>query len=250
MFRAIEQAQRHRFPDSEDGSAYARFIENTIEHSYPFVSREVREALGRVNRFDYILPCLAEVDKRYDFSPEDIAEETMWALQGEPALIWIQGKEWIRSTDIKVSARMIDAGLTPHRNRACIAGCGSGFTAALIENTGFRKIYAVERIEELASISQKTLIEKGIANVKVISGNAVSWVEGKGFFDTILVFAAISNATVTNTFFSHLHEGGALVAPIGKPDNCHLYQFVRNSRAPSGFVQRLLEHVQFTPFVT
>ncbi|MBI4065517.1 hypothetical protein HY409_04090 [Candidatus Gottesmanbacteria bacterium] len=251
MFEAFEAARQHRFSDTQEGRhAYRTWVDYRIQRIYPFIGREVRDALGRVNRFDYIVPCLVALDDRHAFDPKEIDRELRLALSGGSALIWIKGDEWIRSTDIAVSALMMDAGLTPRRNRVLVAGSGSGYTSAVLEDIGFRAVYAVEKIKELVAISEATLSEKCIVNVKIAVGNAASWIEDKGFFDTILVFAAVSDETVTNTFLEHLHEGGALVAPIGPPDYCHLYQFVRNSGAPTGYTARYLEYVRFTPFVT
>lgn len=94
-------------------------------------------------------------------------------------------------------------------------GSGSGYVLALInELSKNSRLWGIERIKELAEISQKVLRDK--KNITIIQGNGVKDIpsEVEEGFDRILVSAFSEN--IPQKLVKELKVGGILVAPVKK----------------------------------
>ncbi len=98
------------------------------------------------------------------------------------------------------------------------AGCGSGWTTALLANIvgSNGRVYGIELVAELAdfartNISKYSYIDKGIA--RVVAADAYGGLEEYAPFDKILVSAAA--AKIPEELIKELKSGGRMVIPVG-----------------------------------
>ena len=92
-------------------------------------------------------------------------------------------------------------------------GTGSGYQAAILAKL-CRRVYTVERFDELSQRAQTALGRLGIDNVEFAVGDgSQGWPEAGRRFDRIIVTAAMPE--VPEPMADQLKEGGVLVAPIG-----------------------------------
>jgi len=91
-------------------------------------------------------------------------------------------------------------------------GTGSGYQTAILSKLA-KKVYTVERFEELSNPAQKVLAELGITNVEFhIGDGSCGWAKERTF-DRIIVTAALP--TIAQSLIDQLADGGIMIAPIG-----------------------------------
>lgn len=141
-------------------------------------------------------------------------------------------------------ARMTEALLEPGRPSTVLEiGTGSGFQTAVLASL-VRRVYSVERVQELLLHAQQRLRLLKLRNVRFRHGDgAVGWGEYAPY-DGILVTAAPRG--VPRGLAEQLAPGGCMVLPIGAGDRQKL---VRVTRGEQGFEQEVLEPVSFVPWL-
>ena len=139
------------------------------------------------------------VDKRYlAYAYEDRALPTLSGQTiSQPSLVALTLQELsLKPTDVVLEI-----------------GTGSGFQTALLSQL-VKKVYSIERLPELAKITQSRLNRLG--NVELITGDgSLGWLTGSPY-DAIIVTAAFTQ--VPDPLSAQLRTGGKLIMPIGKEE--------------------------------
>jgi protein-L-isoaspartate(D-aspartate) O-methyltransferase len=91
-------------------------------------------------------------------------------------------------------------------------GTGSGYQAAILSYLA-RKVYSLERIEDLASKASEVLSSLNINNVEIIVGDGTQGLQEHGPYQAIIVTAAAPR--VPEPLKVQLADGGRLVLPVG-----------------------------------
>jgi protein-L-isoaspartate(D-aspartate) O-methyltransferase len=122
-------------------------------------------------------------------------------------------------------------------------GSGSGYAAAVLGRVAAR-VFAIERLQELADQSIARLRGLGADNVEVTCADGtLGWPE-RAPFDAILVSAAAP--AVPGTLKGQLKIGGRLIVPVGE----HAQMLVRVTRtSETGFEETPLSPVAFVPLI-
>jgi protein-L-isoaspartate(D-aspartate) O-methyltransferase len=91
-------------------------------------------------------------------------------------------------------------------------GTGSGYQAAVLSKL-VKKVYTIERFDELSKSAQGVLRGLGVVNVEFYVGDGSCGWPGNKIFDRIIVTAAVPK--VPGPLIEQLVEGGLIVAPVG-----------------------------------
>lgn len=159
----------------------------------PTLRREVLEAMAEVPREEFVSPEL----RPYAY---------------ENRALPIQGGQTISQPFIV--ALMTDL-LDPDSDDVVLEiGTGSGYQAAVLSHL-VRKIYSVERLEELAAESAERLNRLGIFNVEVRCGDGYEGWPQHAPYDGIIVTAAAAH--VPPPLVAQLKTGARMVIPVGRP---------------------------------
>jgi protein-L-isoaspartate(D-aspartate) O-methyltransferase len=123
-------------------------------------------------------------------------------------------------------------------------GTGSGYQTAILAHLA-RRVYSLERVDELTREAIRRMRELGLDNVKVQTfDGTVGWSEFAPF-DRILVTAGAPR--VPKPLLDQLAAGGRLVIPEGSRIDQRLMVYVKDER---GEVERFAgEAVVFVPLV-
>jgi len=133
--------------------------------------------------------------------------------------------------------------VTP-RSKVLEIGTGSGYQAAVLAHLS-RRVYTVERHKELSQTAEATLSDLGIANVVVLHKDGSHGLTAQAPFDRILVTAAADD--VPSPLIAQLAEGGALVMPVGSPDQSQT--LIKVIKTPNGLEYKEYQDVRFVPLV-
>ncbi len=110
-------------------------------------------------------------------------------------------------------ARMTELLAPEPHHRILEVGAGSGYQTAVLARL-CAHVFAVERLEVLASRAKRALDELGVRNVSLITRDGtIGWPQ-EAPFDGILVAAGAP--AVPRPYLEQLTEGGRLVIPVGK----------------------------------
>lgn len=91
-------------------------------------------------------------------------------------------------------------------------GTGCGYQTMILAKLA-KKVYTIERYNQLAESAQNTLGRLGVENVEFYVGDgSAGWPEERSF-DRIIVTAAVP--AIAEPLKHQLKEGGLLVAPVG-----------------------------------
>lgn len=125
-------------------------------------------------------------------------------------------------------------------------GTGSGYQAAILSRLA-KKVYTIERVEELAESASKRLKKLGYDNIETQCSNGYTGWEEKSPFDSIIVTAAISH--IPPALIEQLKPGGRMVIPIGLPYMYQELMLVTKDEDGTTNTQDILG-VSFVPLIT
>jgi len=91
-------------------------------------------------------------------------------------------------------------------------GTGSGYQAAILAKL-VKKVYTIERFEELGKKAKEVLRQLGYDNVEAVVGDGSLGLPEKSPFDGIIVTAAAPQ--IPQPLLEQLGVGGRLVVPVG-----------------------------------
>jgi protein-L-isoaspartate(D-aspartate) O-methyltransferase len=186
--------------------------------------RYTLEAMRRIPREEFVAPPLREF--AYEDSPLPIeAGQTI----SQPYIVALM----IAEARIRPGERVLEI------------GAGSGYAAAVMGAIAL-KVYAIERVPELAQRARERLDALGYDNIELRVGDGTrGWPEAAPF-DAIL--AAAGGPEVPEVLLQQLAPGGRLVMPIGATREEQRLTLV--TRAGDGrFVQKELGDVRFVPLI-
>ena len=133
--------------------------------------------------------------------------------------------------------------LTPH-SRILEIGAGSGYQTAVLASLA-GKIFAIERIPNLAAGAQERLQKLGFHNVTLRCADGTNGWEVYAPFDGILV--AAGSPEVPQPLLAQLKTGGRLVIPIGSDPKTQ--NLIRVTRTPAGFQTEDFGLCSFVPLI-
>jgi protein-L-isoaspartate(D-aspartate) O-methyltransferase len=122
-------------------------------------------------------------------------------------------------------------------------GTGSGYQTAILAKLA-RKVYTVERFEELSAKAQDILKELGIDNVEFRIGDGSCGWGDERTFDRIIVTAALPS--VPQILIDQLRPGGIIIAPVGE---AKIQQLIAGEKKGDTLTQRHICGVRFVPIV-
>lgn len=144
-----------------------------------------------------------------------------------------------------IVAMMVDALDLKSGDRVLDVGTGSGYAAAVVACIA-KKVYSIERIDELAEGAKKVLLAEGFTNIEVrIGDGSIGWPE-EAPFDAIAVAAGAP--IVPEDLKEQLAIGGRLVLPVGPNDGGQkLLRITRLSE--NEYETEVLAAVRFVPLI-
>jgi len=144
-----------------------------------------------------------------------------------------------------IVAYMVEALALDGSERVLEIGAGSGYAAAVLGDI-VEKVYAIERIEELANYATERLTEAGCSNVHVLHADGTEGWRDEAPFDAILVSAGAPH--VPNSLLEQLKVGGRIIAPVGETQLAQ--ELVRITRVdPDEYIREDLADVRFVPLI-
>jgi len=181
------------------------------------------EAFGRIAREDFV-PGAAR-DHAYRDRPVSIPEGQ---TTSQPSLI----------------ARMLDAVAVCAGGRALEIGTGYGFQTALLAQLA-GEVVSVERWPGLAESARANLLEAGVSNVEIHTGDGTKGWPDRAPYDAIVVSATAR--VVPGALVEQLTEGGRLVIPLLDQAGENVVLFA----ARAGILRRLrvVTPARFVPLV-
>ncbi len=95
-------------------------------------------------------------------------------------------------------------------------GTGSGYQTAILSKLS-RRVYTIERHENLKKNAEKLLSHKGFKNITTLLGDGSLGIESQAPFDRIILTAAAED--IPQILLQQLRIGGIMVLPIGLPQS-------------------------------
>jgi protein-L-isoaspartate(D-aspartate) O-methyltransferase len=123
-------------------------------------------------------------------------------------------------------------------------GTGSGYAAAILSRI-VKKVFTIERIEDLAQRAKAAYKRLGYDNIEVKSGDGTRGWADKGPFDAILVTAGAP--IIPNSLKEQLKPGGRLIIPVGDAFSQRLLRI--RKLEDNTFVEETVEYVRFVPLI-
>lgn len=123
-------------------------------------------------------------------------------------------------------------------------GCGSGYQAAILSRL-VRRVFTIERIEQLYDNAKKAFRELNFQNIYALHADGQLGWSRYAPYDRILLSATI--AEVPKILFSQLNEGGILVAPILKNDKQFITKF--SKKTDNEISSEILDECLFVPIL-
>lgn len=172
---------------------------------------------------------------RSEFCP---IEKYAYTLDPQP----IAGMQWISSplTVAKMTTSLELDGV----DKILEIGCGSGYQAAILSKI-VRRVFTIERIENLANEARVHFKNLGISNVHVRFDDGNSGWKNYAPYERILLSAAAKQ--IDERLFDQLSVGGILVAPIEINGVQNIVKFTKLSY--NNIAKEILEECQFVPLL-
>ena len=143
-----------------------------------------------------------------------------------------------------IVARMTELLELKGRERVLEVGSGSGYQTAVLALVA-RKVFAIERIPELAADAKQLLLWLGYRNISFKTADGTEGWSSYAPFDAILV--AAGGPDVPKPLVDQLEVGGKMVIPIG-PDQ-KSQNLVRIIKTESGFTTENCGPCAFVPLI-
>ena len=142
-----------------------------------------------------------------------------------------------------VVARMSELALAQGRPKKVLElGSGSGYQTAILASL-VDEICAIERIKPLLERARKQLRALRVRNVRLRHGDGLDGWASEAPFDLILGAAAPEH--LPTQLLEQLTPGGRLILPVGGERQ----QLMMVTATPEGFVEEVIEEVNFVPMV-
>ena len=142
-----------------------------------------------------------------------------------------------------VVARMSELALAQGRPKKVLElGSGSGYQTAILASL-VDEICAIERIKPLLERARKQLRALRVRNVRLRHGDVLDGWASEAPFDLILGAAAPEH--LPTQLLEQLAPGGRLILPVGGERQ----QLMMVTATPEGFVEEVIEEVNFVPMV-
>ncbi|MGH9949830.1 MAG: protein-L-isoaspartate(D-aspartate) O-methyltransferase [Pyrinomonadaceae bacterium] len=143
-----------------------------------------------------------------------------------------------------IVARMSELLELKGRERVLEIGSGSGYQTAVLALVG-RKVFAVERLETLASESKVRLIRLGYRNVSFKRADGTEGWTSYAPFDAILV--AAGGPTIPEPLVEQLEIGGRMIIPVGEDREKQM--LIRVTRKEKGYATEDCGPCAFVPLI-
>ena len=141
-------------------------------------------------------------------------------------------------------ARMSELALARGKPRKVLEiGSGSGYQTAILASL-VDEICAIERIKPLQERARKQLRALRVRNVRLRHGDGLEGWPGEAPFDLILGAAAPEH--VPQALLDQLAPDGCMILPVGG----NRQRLMMITATPEGFVEEVIEEVNFVPMVT
>ncbi|RUM72424.1 MAG: protein-L-isoaspartate O-methyltransferase, partial [Sulfurovum sp.] len=98
-------------------------------------------------------------------------------------------------------------------------GCGSGYQAAILSKI-CRRVFTIERIDELLKVAKKRFLEHEMHNIITRFDDGQRGWKQYAPYERILFSATAKK--IPKILFEQLAEGGILIAPIEEAENYHI----------------------------
>ena len=142
-----------------------------------------------------------------------------------------------------VVARMSELALAQGRPKKVLElGSGSGYQTAILASL-VDEICAIERIKPLLERARKQLRALRVRNVRLRHGDGLEGWASEAPFDLILGAAAPEHLPIQ--LLEQLAPGGRLILPVGGERQ----QLIMVTATPEGYVEEVIEAVNFVPMV-
>ena len=142
-----------------------------------------------------------------------------------------------------VVARMSELALAQGRPKKVLElGSGSGYQTAILASL-VDEICAIERIKPLLERARKQLRALRVRNVRLRHGDGLDGWASEAPFDLILGAAAPEH--LPTQLLEQLAPGGRLILPVGSERQ----QLMLVTATPKGYVEEVIEEVNFVPMV-
>jgi protein-L-isoaspartate(D-aspartate) O-methyltransferase len=125
-----------------------------------------------------------------------------------------------------IVAAMAQAAEIGPQGRVLEIGTGSGYAAAVLSRIA-RKVYAIERHVSLSETASERFRHLGYRNIILKTGDGSNGWPKQAPFDAIIVSAG--GPEVPDELKGQLKVSGALIAPVGPPDEQRLKRIIRTS---------------------
>jgi len=143
-----------------------------------------------------------------------------------------------------IVARMTDLLDLTGKEKVLEIGAGSGYQTAILASLA-RKVFAIERLPQLAEEAKSRLQQLGFRNVTLKAGDGTNGWDAYHPYDAILV--AAGGPAVPDPLVHQLAVGGRLVVPVGE-DQKH-QNLLRVIRTEHGWTQENFGPVAFVPLI-
>lgn len=143
-----------------------------------------------------------------------------------------------------IVARMTELLELNSQSKILEIGAGSGYQSAVLAQLA-QKIYAIERVPQLAGEARRRLQNLNINNVSLDCADGTHGLEKHAPYDGILV--AAGSPSLPEPLLKQLKTGGKLVIPIG--ENQKSQKLIRVTRAGKGFETEDFGDCSFVPLI-